>query len=57
MKHVVRTVIAASLAALAMQPAMVDGEKSAATLDWAPLPVAMTRQLIKQLSTVTVAER
>jgi phosphate transport system substrate-binding protein len=37
--------------------ALTDGEKSAATLDYAPLPDAMSRQLIKRLATVTVAAR
>ena len=37
--------------------ALTDGEKSAPTLDYAPLPAAMTKQLIKRLGTVTVAQR
>ena len=37
--------------------ALSDGEKSAATLDYAPLPATMTKQLIKRLGTVTVAQR
>jgi phosphate transport system substrate-binding protein len=37
--------------------ALTDGEKSAATLDYAPIPAAMSRQLIKQLGTVTVAAK
>ena len=37
--------------------ALTDGEKSAATLDYAPLPAAMAKQLIRQLGTVTVAAR
>ncbi|HUQ81602.1 MAG TPA: phosphate ABC transporter substrate-binding protein PstS [Gemmatimonadaceae bacterium] len=35
--------------------ALTDGEKSAATLDYAPLPASMAKQLLKHLSTVTVA--
>jgi ABC-type phosphate transport system substrate-binding protein len=37
--------------------ALTDGEKSAATLDYAPLPPAMAKQLLKRLGTVTVASR
>jgi phosphate transport system substrate-binding protein len=37
--------------------ALTDGEKSAATLDYAPLPPVMAKQLIKRLSTVTVAAK
>jgi len=37
--------------------ALTDGEKSAATLDYAPLPPAMAKQLIKRLSSVTVAAK
>ena len=37
--------------------ALTDGEKSAPTLDYAPLPAVMTKQLIKRLGTVTVAQR
>ncbi len=37
--------------------ALTDGEKSAATLDYAPLPASMARQLIKQLGAVTVAAK
>ena len=37
--------------------ALTEGEKSAATLDYAPIPAAMSRQLIKQLGTVTVAAK
>jgi phosphate transport system substrate-binding protein len=37
--------------------ALTDGEKSAATLDYAPLPATMAKQLIKRLGTVTVAAR
>jgi phosphate transport system substrate-binding protein len=35
--------------------ALVDGEKSAAALDYAPLPSAMAKQLIKRLGTVSLA--
>ena len=35
--------------------ALTDGEKSAATLDYAPIPVSMASKLLKRLSTVTVA--
>jgi phosphate transport system substrate-binding protein len=37
--------------------ALTDGERSAASLDYAPLPAAMAKQLIKGLSTVTVAKK
>ncbi len=37
--------------------ALTEGEKSAATLDYAPLPAAMAKQLIKQLGTVSLAAR
>jgi phosphate transport system substrate-binding protein len=37
--------------------ALTDGEKSAATLDYAPLPAAMAKQLIKRVGTVTVAAK
>jgi phosphate transport system substrate-binding protein len=37
--------------------ALTDGEKSAAALDYAPLPPAMARQLVRQLGTVTVAAK
>ncbi|MEO8622356.1 MAG: phosphate ABC transporter substrate-binding protein PstS [bacterium] len=37
--------------------ALTDGEKSAATLDYAPLPPAMSRQLLKRLETVQVAAK
>jgi phosphate transport system substrate-binding protein len=37
--------------------ALTDGEKSAATLDYAPLPPAMAKQLIKQLGAVSVAAK
>ena len=37
--------------------ALTDGEKSAAALDYAPLPAAMARQLVRQLGTVTVAAK
>jgi phosphate transport system substrate-binding protein len=37
--------------------ALTDGEKSAAALDYAPLPAAMSKQLIKRLGTVTVAAK
>ncbi len=35
--------------------ALTEGEKSASTLDYAPIPTAMAKALIKRLSTVTVA--
>jgi phosphate transport system substrate-binding protein len=37
--------------------ALTDGEKSAAALDYAPLPAAMAKQLVRQLGTVTVAAK
>ena len=37
--------------------ALTEGEKSAAALDYAPLPPAMSRQLVRQLGTVTVAAK
>ena len=37
--------------------ALTDGEKAAASLDYAPLPPAMARQLVRQLGTVTVAAK
>ena len=37
--------------------ALTDGEKAAATLDYAPLPGAMAKQLIRGLSAVTLAAR
>jgi phosphate transport system substrate-binding protein len=37
--------------------ALTDGEKSAATLDYAPLPAAMAKQLIKQLGSVSLAAK
>ena len=37
--------------------ALTDGEKSAATLDYAPIPVVMARQLIKRLDGVTLAAK
>ena len=37
--------------------ALTEREKSAATLDYAPLPAAMAKQLIKQLGTVSLAAR
>ncbi|MBV9110616.1 MAG: phosphate ABC transporter substrate-binding protein PstS [Gemmatimonadetes bacterium] len=37
--------------------ALTEGEKSAAALDYAPLPAAMSRQLVRQLGTVTVAAK
>ena len=37
--------------------ALTDGEKSAATLDYAPLPSAMAKQLIKQIGAVSVAAK
>ena len=40
-----------------MKWALTDGEKSAASLDYAPLPAAMSKQLIKQLGGVTVTAR
>jgi phosphate transport system substrate-binding protein len=36
---------------------LTEGEKSAATLDYAPLPAAMSKQLIKRLGAVTVAAK
>ena len=35
--------------------ALVEGEKSAAALDYAPLPPAMAKQLLMKLSTVSLA--
>jgi phosphate transport system substrate-binding protein len=35
--------------------ALTDGEKSASTLDYAPIPAAMSKALIKRLSTVSIA--
>ena len=37
--------------------ALTEGEKSAATLDYAPLPAAMSKQLIRQLGTVSLATK
>ena len=37
--------------------ALTEGEKSAASLDYAPLPAAMSKQLIKRLETVAVASK
>ena len=37
--------------------ALTEGEKSAPSLDYAPIPAAMARQLIMRLNTVTVAVR
>src|SRR5476649_429832 len=37
--------------------ALTEGEQSAATLDYAPLPPAMAKQLIKRIATVTVAAK
>jgi phosphate transport system substrate-binding protein len=37
--------------------ALTHGEKSAAALDYAPLPAAMARQLVRQLGTVAVAAK
>jgi len=37
--------------------ALTDGEKSAAALDYAPLPAAMAKQLIKQLGGVSLAAK
>jgi phosphate transport system substrate-binding protein len=37
--------------------ALTDGEKSAATLDYAPLPPSIAKQLIRQLGTVSFAAR
>ena len=37
--------------------ALTEGEKSAATLDYAPLPPAMAKQLIKQLASVSLAAK
>ena len=37
--------------------ALTDGEKSAASLDYAPIPAIMSKQLLKRLDTVTFAAR
>ncbi|HET9010538.1 MAG TPA: phosphate ABC transporter substrate-binding protein PstS [Gemmatimonadaceae bacterium] len=37
--------------------ALTDGEKSAAALDYAPLPAAMAKQLIRQIGSVSVAAK
>jgi phosphate transport system substrate-binding protein len=37
--------------------ALTEGEKSAASLDYAPLPASMSKQLIKQLGSVSVAAK
>jgi phosphate transport system substrate-binding protein len=37
--------------------ALIDGEKSAATLDYAPLPAAVAKQLVKQLGSLSVASK
>jgi phosphate transport system substrate-binding protein len=37
--------------------ALTEGEKSAASLDYAPLPATMAKQLIKQLGAVSVARK
>jgi phosphate transport system substrate-binding protein len=37
--------------------ALTDGEKSAATLDYAPLPPAVAKQLVKQLGSLSVASK
>ena len=37
--------------------ALTEGEKSAATLDYAPIPAAMSKQLIRQIGTVAVSRR
>jgi phosphate transport system substrate-binding protein len=37
--------------------ALTEGEKSAATLDYAPLPAAMSKQLLKRLDTVALAAK
>ena len=37
--------------------ALTDGERSAETLDYAPLPTAMAKQLIKRIGSVTVAAK
>jgi phosphate transport system substrate-binding protein len=37
--------------------ALTDGEKFAATLDYAPLPANMSKQLLKYIGTVTVAAK
>ena len=36
---------------------ITDGEKSAATLDYAPLPAIMAKQLLKRLDTVALAAK
>jgi phosphate transport system substrate-binding protein len=35
--------------------ALTEGEKSAATLDYAPLPAAMARQLVRQVGAMALA--
>ena len=40
-----------------MRWALTDGEKSAASLDYAPIPAIMSKQLLKRLDTVTFAAR
>jgi phosphate transport system substrate-binding protein len=37
--------------------ALTEGEKSAATLDYAPLPPAVAKQLVKQLGSLSVAAK
>jgi phosphate transport system substrate-binding protein len=37
--------------------ALTDGEKSAAALDYAPLPASMSKQLLKHIGTVTAAAK
>ena len=37
--------------------ALTDGEKSASSLDYAPIPAAMAKQLVKRLGGITVAAR
>ena len=37
--------------------ALTEGEKSASSLDYAPIPAAMAKQLVKRLGSVTVAAR
>ena len=37
--------------------ALTEGEKSAATLDYAPIPATMAKQLIRQIGSVTIAAK
>ena len=40
-----------------VRTALVNGEKSAATVDYAPRPPAMAKQLLERLSTVSLAAK